>query len=71
MAADPPGRVDPLGNALQPGQAVRVIERLAMMHLLEIRFWVKPIAVLVDPMQPLRQHGRDRAFARAGHAHDD
>ena len=56
VSAPAPGRIDPLGNGAQPWPAVFVIKRLAMVHFLDIRLRVKPVAVLVNPMQPLRQH---------------
>ena len=70
VTAGLPGRVDPGGDRAQPGPAILVGQRLAVMHLLDIRGRVEPVAVLVDPMQAVRQHRRDRALAGAGDAHD-
>src|SRR5262245_15103644 len=70
---DAPRRVDPGGNAMQPGPAVLVSQRLAGVHLPDVGLWVEPVAVLVDPVQPVRKHRRNRTLAatRDSHHHDD
>ena len=63
------GGVDPGGDGVQPGPAVLIVQRLAVMHLLDVRLRMKPVAVLIGPMQAMREHRRDGAFAGAGNAH--
>src|SRR5215467_8330598 len=70
VPAGAPGGIDPVGNGMQPWPTVFISKRLAVVHLLDIGLRMKPVAVLVNPMQALRQHGSDRAFAGPGHAHD-
>ncbi len=69
--AAPARGVDPVGDGVQPRPAIGVVKRLAVVHLFDIGFGVQPIAVLVDPMQAMRQHRGDRALAGARHAHHD
>jgi hypothetical protein len=64
-------RVDPLGNGAQLRPAIRVIERFAVMHLLDVRLRMEPVTVFVDPMKAMREHSGDGAFARPGDAHHD
>ena len=71
MIAGAPRGVDPIGDGMQPGPAILVGERLAMVHLLDVSFGMKPVAVFVKPVQTMREHGADRALARAGNAHHD
>src|SRR5262245_25889442 len=65
MIPDAPRRVDPGGNAMQPGPAVLIGQRLAGVHLPDVGLRVEPVAVLVDPVQPVREHRRNRALAAA------
>src|SRR5262245_63280078 len=53
MIADAPGRVDPGGNAVQPGPAVLIGERQAAVHLLDVGRRVEPVALLEDHVQPV------------------
>src|ERR1700694_5784989 len=50
--ADP---VDLAGDRPQPGPAVFVGEGLAGAHLGDVARWMKPVAVLVAPAEPLGQ----------------
>src|SRR5262249_36198497 len=69
MVAGAPSRVDPGGDALQPGPAILVGERLPGVHLLDVGLRVEPVALLEDPIQPVGEHRRDRALAAPGYAH--
>src|SRR5487761_1960940 len=66
--ADP---VDLVGDSLQPWPAVLVGEGPAGAHLGDIARGVKPVAVLISPVQPFGEPGRDRAFAGSGDPHHD
>src|ERR1700682_2358314 len=63
------GVVDPGGDGAQPRPAIRVGERLAVMHFFDVRLRMEPVAVFVDPVQAVGQHRRDRALAATGNAH--
>src|SRR4029077_2989856 len=63
------GVVDPGGDGAQPRPAILIGQRLAVMHFLDVGLGMKPVAVLVGPMQPMGQHRGDRALAGAGNAH--
>ena len=67
-AAEP---VDLVGDGLQPWPAILVAQGMPGLHLGHVACGVKRVAVLVAPMQPSCQCFRDRALARAGHAHHD
>src|SRR5215471_1694570 len=65
MVAGAPSRVDPGGDALQPGPAILVGERLPAVHFLDVRLRVEPIALLENPVQPVSEHRCNRALAAA------
>src|SRR5436190_4854708 len=71
MIASLSRRIDPGRDGIEPGPAVLVGERLAPMHLVDVRLGMKPIGVLVDPMQLVREHGSDGGLAAARYAHDN
>ena len=73
MIPDAPRRIDPGGDAVQPGPAILVGERHAAVHLLYVRRGVEPVALLEDPIQPMCEHHCDRALAATGdpHQHKD
>ena len=62
---------DLVGDGVEPGPAVLVGEGMAGLHLGDIAGGVKAVAVLEPPAEPLAEGFRDRALARARHAHHD
>ena len=69
MIAGTPSRVDPSGNALQPGPAVLIGEWFTAVHLLDVGRRVEPVALLENPIEPVCKHQCNRALAGAGHSH--
>src|SRR6202035_3354898 len=63
--------VDPGSDGAEPGPTVLVVERNAVVHLVDVRRRMKPIGVLNLPSQTA---GKDRPNSRlpaSGYAHDD
>ncbi|MFZ0125120.1 MAG: hypothetical protein WAL48_13155 [Xanthobacteraceae bacterium] len=60
----PPG-VDPVCDLLQPGPPVAVIERMAGMHLGDVRRRMELVAFLERPVELLGEGCRDRRFPAA------
>src|SRR5262245_8474675 len=69
MIPGAPSRVDPGGNAMQPRPAILICQRLAGVHLPDVGLRVEPVTVLVDPVQPTREHRGNRALAAARDSH--
>src|SRR6266550_6707926 len=65
----PAGRTNPGGDGMKPRPAVLIRQRLAMMHLLDVGLRMEPVAVFIDPMQPVGEHRCNRALAAAGNSH--
>src|SRR5215471_15379548 len=71
MTAGRPRLVYPFGDRREPRPPVFVSQRNAAMHLVDISWGMKPIAVLELPLQTHGQQRSDGGLSRSGYAHDD
>src|SRR5260370_8554210 len=73
VSTSTPCSIDPCSNPFQPWPAIVIRQRVAVMHLFDVRGRMEPIGIFIDPTQA---KGQQRGYwplpcFRAPHNHDN